>query len=112
QELASYTNDLVRTADDFVNHRSSANPMDVVPSPDIYPAVSRFFQAAAEFQQGEPNKETSPSEQARRAQALGWCNWAITDAACTCGHWLNPQPAKAAPWVTYKASNPSATRQS
>jgi hypothetical protein len=116
EELSAYTNDLMRAADDFVNHRSTKNPMDLDASSEKYPMVRRFFDAATAFHaQDSESANNAGSRVSALAQppvhALGWCSWLITDAACTCGHWLYPQPNHAAQWKNYTSTNPTATLQ-
>jgi hypothetical protein len=63
-----------------------------------FPKVSAYFAAATAREQTSEGMEVS-----------GWCNASLTDAACTCGHWLYPRPTTSAPWRSYTSSNPSST---
>lgn len=113
-ELTAYTNDLIDAADDFVAHRSAVHPLNAVVSHQTYPLVDRFFRAAREFEVQQAQHTVisgTPAASALSVQATGSC-WAISAAACTCGHWLNPQPSVAKDWVIYKFANPAATLQS
>ena len=62
---------------------------------DEYAHANEFFALATEYS----------LEQEETVDAAGWCNWALTDAACSCGHWLFPRPTRAAPWKDKSSSN-------
>jgi hypothetical protein len=106
EELASFANDLVHSAERFTNEGGMNPILDV--SPAGYASVSRFFRAATEFNR----REAEQSGEAARIETNGWCHWYLSDAACTCGHWLYPQPTKAVTAKKYTTSNPTATLKS
>jgi len=113
EELAAYTNDLMTAADNYVNRRTAKSPLDVAPTSEAYPMVRRFFDAASAFHgRGGAVLQHAGRMSAEAVHAEGWCSWLITDAACTCGHWLYPQPNRAAEWKVYNSSNPAATLRS
>lgn len=108
EELAAFTNDLIHAADRFVAGES-LDPMTAV-SPEKYAMVSRFFRAATAFERRQ--MEESQDSGSRGVQTEGWCRWYLTDAACTCGHWLYPVPTSAVSAKKYVVANPTSTLKS
>lgn len=101
EELAAHTNALISAAE--ANLKEGASADVVASSVDLssFPKVSAYFALATENEQN--GGEVEPA---------GWCNSALTDAACSCGHWSYPRPTTAAPWKDLTSSNPANTLRS
>ena len=99
EEMAAYTNDLIVAAAKAQEFVQAANADLLNVDATAYTRLQAFFVAATEY------SNSTESE----VEAAGWCNQTLTDAACSCGHWWNPRPSRAATWVNYRTSNSANT---
>ena len=106
EEMAAFSNDLIRAAGEYVAS-DTVNPLADL-SPLKYGRLTQFFGEAAALVHQESDSGKTDSG----LRANGWCHWYLTDAACTCGHWLYPQPTSAVKAKQYKATNPTSTLKS
>lgn len=99
EELAAHTNALILAARRALANDGISDIAALNVSLADFPRVQAYFAAATESAKGAAGVSTTE----------GWCNSALTDAACSCGHWLYPRPSSAAPWRNWTSSNPSNT---
>lgn len=101
QELAVHTNALINAANVQLQAGNSADV--VVNSVELasFPRVSAYFALAT-------GNELNGGE----VEPAGWCNFWLSDAACSCGHWWYPRPTTPARWVDRTSSNAASTLRS
>lgn len=98
-ELADFTNELVNAVDKALSFSQTRSSQETIKTLEVktenYSFVEWYF-AEAKRQDASP------------ISTRGWCRWELSDAACSCGHWLYPRPNSAKNWITHTGiSNPT-----